>query len=84
MKSPGKCKGCGKCCNFFIIKHKLDKAGKEWITARGFESKAGYIKFNIPCQFLTRNKECDIWANRPAVCRKYHCRNDKSPFHPLA
>ena len=30
-----------------------------------------YVSLDTPCKFLSRDRRCAIYANRPKICRKY-------------
>jgi hypothetical protein len=74
----GKNLGClARCCYFFFGLSPQDvKEGiVKWDEKFPFMIKQREDK---SCVHLNRNNlTCEIWKNRPAVCREYSCQNDK-------
>lgn len=67
-----KCKKCGKCCSNYLplteneikIMKKLAKKENKHLLDKNW--------YNI-CPFLNYKNECDIYENRPMICREYDC-----------
>ena len=75
IDEPGapKCSKCAAlCCKLFNIG--LTEEEKEMPL---FKAVAINGELHAPCPFLSSNNACTIYANRPAVCRKYDCRTDE-------
>ena len=74
------CEKCGACCKIVRIYQKFEKDELIWWEYHGIEAKksinldAHYIDFPIPCKHL-KNNLCDIWENRPQVCRDFDCND---------
>lgn len=76
------CLKCKKCCNEITIAtgYPADKEILEFFTARGF--RISIIKntvfltlTNFPCPHLKDNG-CDIYKDRPSICKNYDGRNE--------
>lgn len=68
------CKCCGNCCsNFLPLRkeeiHRMKKLAKK-------ENRHPLLKnWYERCPFLNNNNKCDIYENRPLICREYTCYN---------
>ncbi len=69
-----KCKCCGECCsNFLPLKQDEIKTMKRLAKK---ENKHPLIQnWYVRCPFLDNNNKCDIYENRPLICREYTCYN---------
>lgn len=67
-----KCKKCGKCCSNFLplTKEEIErmKRIKEKENKRILEKD-----WYATCPFLNSKNECDIYEQRPFICRQYDC-----------
>lgn len=70
--STFKCKKCGKCCsNYLPLKQEEIKTMKKLAKK---ENKLVLDKnYYLRCPFLNNNNTCDIYENRPMICRGYDC-----------
>ena len=72
-----KCKpNCGKCCTNIEIPHKIfnankDKIQREIIELRDYPNGYYPITKDKMCCFLTADKRCAIYPDRPEICRLY-------------
>lgn len=87
MNNPN-CINCNECCSIITILTPQDyKNLKKYFKTK--EGKAKYkqaIKRNnkykntdtisMMCPFLTKNKRCSIYSNRPKLCMDFHCSED--------
>lgn len=67
-----KCKKCGKCCsNYLPLTENEFKEIKKMAIK---ENKHLYNKnwYDI-CPFLNNKNKCEIYENRPLICREYDC-----------
>lgn len=67
----------GRCCKlrFPLSTQDLDEGVIRWDYGRPYMIRQrgdGYCAHNHP-----EHHGCTVYENRPAVCRRYHCRNDK-------
>ena len=80
-----KCVQCGhKCCIEVSVDtsyHDHDEESIEFYSKRGFEvdedeDKVGFLFFtlNMPCPNLKIGEGCQIYDDRPKVCREFHGR----------
>lgn len=80
-----KCQKCGSCCKGFTLDVKPRAVSLEDITLmeiHDVSTEKGF-KIYIPhkCKHLTKNNLCDIWEDRPQVCRNYMCEGDQKGDH---
>ena len=72
--SDFKCKCCGECCSNF-----LPLRDDEIRTMRKLAKKENRHPLRNDwysrCPFLNNNNKCDIYENRPLICREYTCYN---------
>lgn len=68
------CKCCGECCSNF-----LPLRDNEIKTMRKLAKKENRHPLRNDwysrCPFLNNNNKCDIYENRPLICREYTCYN---------
>jgi Fe-S-cluster containining protein len=79
------CIKCQKCCKvLWFIVHKPDEVEEiqkliNFYQVRGFKTilsnEKFIVEFDQPCPHLTIDG-CDIYSNRPEVCRNYDGRAD--------
>jgi Fe-S-cluster containining protein len=43
----------------------------EWVVLHGTVDEEGYVEFDNPCAALTERGACDIYADRPQVCKDF-------------
>jgi Fe-S-cluster containining protein len=72
------CKKCGNCCQTISIPIRTpsDRQLEFW-AARGYEVKntkqGWFLYIPGPCIHLIEDNLCDIYENRPEMCRKHWC-----------
>lgn len=89
---PLDCRGCTQCCRFISfgvdmsnldqsdLAQKLDYHTKRGCKIVNVESRKFVIIVPSKCTYLTADG-CSIWDTiKPAICRRYDCRND--PYLP--
>lgn len=69
-----KCKCCGKCCSNFLPLQK-DEIKLMKKLAKTENIKLLQNDWYSICPFLNNNNKCDIYENRPFICREYSCYN---------
>ena len=77
------CQKCGKCCEHITlyIGEIKDLEFIKWVEAHGIKIKDGFIDFPIVCKNLDpTSKKCMIYNNRPTICQKYLCSENRCPF----
>ena len=66
------CNKCGKCCSNF-----LPLLESEIKTMKKLKKKENIQALNMNwysiCPFLNSDNKCDIYENRPFICRSYTC-----------
>lgn len=76
------CKKCGKCCsNYLPLQEKEIKEMKK----RAIKENKHLLDvnwYNI-CPFLNYKNECDIYDNRPLICREYSCYNYENKIYNI-
>lgn len=79
------CEKCGNCCKGFALDVKpyayvLDDISL--MEVHDVPIREGFTLY-IPhrCKHLTKDNLCDIWYNRPQVCRGYFCEGNKNGTH---
>lgn len=68
------CKGCGECCsNYLPLRREEIKTMRKLakIENRHPLRKDWYER----CPFLNNSNKCDIYENRPLICKEYSCYN---------
>lgn len=66
------CKKCGKCCSNFLPLSKREIQELRKLATR--ENKRLLEKdWYSTCPFLNYQNKCDIYENRPAICKGYTC-----------
>lgn len=65
------------CCKlgFYLSRQDLEEGVVRWDFRRPYHVAQTDDGYCVHCTNGTR--ECNIWKNRPVVCRGYDCRNDK-------
>ena len=69
-----KCNNCGKCCsNYLPLSY--DEIKKLRVLAKGRKSNKNFLDkdYYSTCPFLNSSNRCDIYEDRPAICRAYTC-----------
>lgn len=68
-----KCRQCGKCCSNLLPLSEQDikiiKSRKNLKENRRLFEK----NWNAVCPFLNTHNKCDIYEDRPDICRHYTC-----------
>lgn len=74
------CKNCGKCCsNYLPLQEKEIQLIKKLAKK---ENRHPLIKdWYIRCPFLNGNNKCDIYEDRPLICREYTCYNFENSIY---
>jgi Fe-S-cluster containining protein len=74
-----KCKGCGECCSN-LLPLTVDEIIDLKFLAKGKEShKRKYLNdYYMVCPFLNENNRCDIYENRPWICKTFTCDKFKN------
>jgi Fe-S-cluster containining protein len=89
-----KCKGCGWCCKLFVVslseeeykKRKYKLMFDEYI--KDFE-EAELVGGNLLAQkddgtcFYLENNRCEIYRDRPQICRNFSCSSKKKQFKDM-
>ena len=77
------CDGCGACCGTFPIfasgtdaqrEPRIAAEGKElapWLQTPEWRIQLFPLPFHSACCFLDQESRCDIYDNRPDVCRRF-------------
>lgn len=67
-----KCRKCGECCSNFLPLRKEEIKAMKRLAKK--ENKHPLIKdWYLRCPFLNNNNRCDIYENRPIICREFSC-----------
>ncbi len=83
---PGTCKSCGKCCRYFCFEIDAPEDYEAYEDLRWFLLHGGvsihidedgdwYISIPLACDALTDDNRCEIYPDRPLICRKYSAAN---------
>ena len=87
MDDSTKCKQCkpSKCCLYITVqvaspKRLTDFEEMLWHTAHQdveyfVQKRKWYVMIHNPCRFLNTNSNCEIYENRPQVCRDHNPEN---------
>jgi Fe-S-cluster containining protein len=79
------CKGCGFCCkscNVMLSKQDIDllcrylQCSFEELYEKYMDKNARIPYLKLPCPFLNKDNECDVYVVRPKPCREF-------PFNEL-
>lgn len=83
---------CGECCDPILLREEeldrfSDKAVREFFILR-FDTPWGDMvlpvstedKYNRQCVFLTDDKKCNIYEERPRICRDFGIRKSMCPY----
>lgn len=76
-----KCKRCGNCCsNYLPLSNKEFNDLKNIIKKRKLKSNKRIFESNYyhTCPFLNANNKCDIYEDRPMICKSFTCNWDMS------
>lgn len=86
----------GRCCRYITIvvpapKRKVDFDELSWFLAHQnisvyVEARRWHVEVQSRCKHLGTNNLCEIYENRPDVCRDYEietCEYPVRPVHPL-
>jgi Fe-S-cluster containining protein len=82
----GECAGCGECCsNFLPLARQEIRRIHALIRLRGLKENtratcAHAHAYDATCPFLTKKNRCEIYAERPQVCRLFRCDYKKTGF----
>ena len=78
--STFECKCCGNCCSNFLPLRKEEIRTMKKLAKK--ENKHPLIKdWYGRCPFLNNNNKCDIYENRPLICREYTCYKFKNHIY---
>ena len=77
-----KCKKqCGNCCKEFYLPLGKEKRDDEfnWIEVHEkcsvvYRHGIYFLKLDLKCSNLSDDGKCNIYDNRPNICREYDCR----------
>ena len=85
-----------RCCRYITIiipapKRKVDFDELSWFLAHEnisvyVEARRWHVEVQSPCKYLTEDNLCEIYENRPIVCRGYDvesCEYPARPYHRL-
>jgi len=73
-----KCLECRECCEYVEVPYTMyDNDTMEFFITRGTQifiqnNGVAMVRFHQPCVHITE-KGCDIYENRPEVCKRYAC-----------
>jgi Fe-S-cluster containining protein len=74
------CKQCGDCCSNIFLPFYADADEERWLKYHDVEyienNMGTFIKIDIKCSKL-KDGLCSIHENRPDICRKYFCEDNK-------
>lgn len=85
------CENCnGKCCKHVAIEIDTPESKEDFENIRWFvahkninvyvdDDNAWHVEFITPCEFLGEHNKCQIYNNRPEICREYN--QDECVFH---
>ena len=74
------CRNCGECCSNYLplqeqeikrMKELAQKENKHLIRQDWYDR----------CPFLNNNNKCDIYSDRPLICREYTCYKFKNNIY---
>jgi len=57
----------------------LDADTERWLTFHKVQYKDGWFLFPLPCENLTKKGKCMIYEQRPKMCKKFFCLDEKAP-----
>lgn len=72
-----KCKKCGKCCGNFLPLTKKEIQDLKKLAKKENKLLVDKYWYNS-CPFLNSSLKCDIYENRPTICREYDCEKFKN------
>lgn len=80
-KTKNHCKKCGKCCSYFCLeidapKERSDFEDLTWMIAHKgvsyhIDGKNWYMMVHNKCRFFDKAGYCEIYDNRPKICRNH-------------
>ena len=74
------CKNCGECCSNFLPLRKQEIATMKRLAQK--ENRHPLRQdWYARCPFLNNNNRCDIYENRPLICREYSCYKFKNNIY---
>ena len=65
------CEDCGACCEELEVPRGVLPWSRTFMAARGIPVSLTRVRLPCPCPHLTEGQECDIWPQRPIVCRAF-------------
>jgi len=76
------CKCCGECCSNYLPlrKEEINTMKKLAQTENKHPLRNDWYE---RCPFLNNNNKCDIYENRPLICKQYSCYNFKNNIYNL-
>lgn len=74
----GNCSKCASCCGSLLpLTDKDIKRIKYIVKARKLKpcrpKVAAAVNYDLICPFLTTDKQCSIYKDRPTICRLFKC-----------
>ena len=79
FSKDGHCSGCGACCSD-ILPMSLPEVNRirKWVAQHKYVPNTQILPmmtatYDMTCPFLNKQKKCDIYEIRPAVCKLFHC-----------
>lgn len=68
------CKKCGKCCSNYLPLLKSEKEKmKKLAKGRNPNRLLVLSEWYNTCPFLNESRQCEIYDDRPIICREYTC-----------
>ena len=91
----GECSNCGQCCSDFLpVSEKEIQTIRRYIKRNNIKEQIHFLPtarpiFDMTCPFRNdRERRCDIYEVRPAICRDFQCDKprkqieaDKAMYH---
>ena len=85
---------CGaRCCSYITVQIPAPKSVRDldeiswWLTHHHVivyvESRRWHLEVRTACKFLTGDKLCGIYEDRPGVCRQYDPKSCEFPARPV-
>lgn len=76
------CSKCGKCCSNYLPLQKEEIKTMKKLAIKENKQLLNKEWYSI-CPFLNYKNECDIYENRPLICREYSCYNYEHNIYNL-
>lgn len=76
------CSKCGKCCSNYLPLQKEEIDTMKKLATKENKHLLDKEWYNI-CPFLNYKNKCDIYENRPLICREYSCYNYEHKIYNL-